>query len=97
LVTIEHYTGSRKVDFKGVILARCSECNCEERIFSFTGEHRKCLRQDKSVCECGNTSFWVAMVERIEGDQGLPGFFDEGVIVGQCYRCGQRVALVYTD
>jgi hypothetical protein len=96
-VTIEHHTGSRKPDFKGVILARCSECGREGRVFSFTGEHRKRLRRERPSCECGSVSFWVAMVERVEGAQGLPGFFDEGVIVGQCSQCGKRVVFAYTD
>jgi hypothetical protein len=96
-LTIEHHTGSKKGDFKGSLFGRCSECGAEERVFSFTGKHRKRLRQEKPICKCGNACFWVAMVERIEGGQGLPGFFDEGVVVGQCPECGQRVAFVYTD
>jgi hypothetical protein len=96
-LTIEHHTGSRKGDFKGVILGLCSGCGGEERIFSFTGKHRKRTRQEKPTCTCGNTRFWVAMVERIEGNEGLPGFFDEGVIAGQCSQCGRNQVFVYTD
>jgi hypothetical protein len=96
-LTIEHHTGSRKGDFKGAIFGRCSSCGVEQRLFSLTGTHREPLREEKPVCECGSTRFWVAMVERIEGDQGLSGFFDEGVIVGECSQCGKRVAFVYTD
>jgi hypothetical protein len=96
-LTIEHHTGSKKGDFKGVIFAQCSECGGEESIFSFTGQHRKRLRKEKPVCECGNTHFLVAICERIEGEEGLAGFFDEGVIVGQCSRCSRNRAFVYTD
>lgn len=94
---IEHHTGSMKRDFRGVIFARCSACDRERRLFSFTGEHRTGLREERPVCDCGHGTFVVAKVERIEGDQGLPGFFDEGVIVGQCPRCGRYTAFVYTD
>jgi hypothetical protein len=55
------------------------------------------LRKEKPVCECGNTHFLVAICERIEGEEGLAGFFDEGVIVGQCSRCSRNRAFVYTD
>jgi hypothetical protein len=39
----------------------------------------------------------VAEYERIERDDGMIGFFDEGVVVGKCSRCGRNRALVYTD
>lgn len=96
-LTIEHHTGSSESDFKGLVFGRCSECGRRERVFSFTGRHRSRLREEKPTCECGSDLFLVAMVERFEGDQGLPGFFDEGVIVGQCSRCGRQLAFVYTD
>jgi hypothetical protein len=96
-LTIEHHTGSAEADFKGVIWGKCTECGSRKRLFSFTGEHRKWLRDEQAVCECGNASFLVAECERIEGDQGLSGFFDEGVVVGKCSRCGRNRAFVYTD
>lgn len=96
-LTIEHHTGSRKGDFKGVILGRCSKCGNMERIFSFTGEHRERLREEKPVCKCGNRHFFVGECERIERDEGLLGFFDEGVVVGKCSDCGRNRALVHTD
>lgn len=94
---IEHHTGSEQRDFKGVIIAHCSACGSEAPIFTFTGKHRKPLREERSVCACGGKEFLVAMVERIEGEDGLPGFFDEGVMVGECCRCGRHTAFVYTD
>jgi hypothetical protein len=39
------------------------------------------------VCEC----------ERFEGDEGVFGFFDEGVVVGKCLECGCNRVMVYTD
>ena len=96
-MTIEHHTGSRKGKFKGVIWGECTECGSRKRLLSFTGEHRKRLREEKPVCTCGNASFLVGECERMESDEGLMGFFDEGVVVGKCSRCGRNRALVYTD
>ena len=96
-LTIEYHTGSKKGNFRGVIFARCSECEGEERIFSFTGKQRRPLREEKPACECGNVYFVAGECERIEGDEGVLGFFDEGVVVGKCSRCGRNRAFVYTD
>ncbi|MGD9001594.1 MAG: hypothetical protein PVF04_02930 [Anaerolineae bacterium] len=96
-LTIEHHTGSKKGDFKGLIFGRCSECGSEERIFSFTGKHRKRLREETPACQCGSVFFVVAECERMEGDEGLLGFFDEGVVVGQCSECGRNRVFVHTD
>ena len=96
-LTIEHHTGSRKGDFKGRILGLCSACGAESRIFSFTGKHRELLRRETPACRCGNGQFYVGECERIERDDGLLGFFDEGVVVGQCSRCGRNQRLVHTD
>ena len=96
-LTIEHHSGSRKGNFKGVIMARCSVCGGEERIFSFTGKHRERVREEKPVCKCGNAYFVVGECERMERDEGAFGFFDEGVVVGQCSKCGRNRAFVYTD
>ena len=96
-LTIEHHTGSRKDDFKGVILGRCSACGSEERVFSFTGAHREPQRKEMPACKCGSKQFFVGECERIERDEGILGFFDEGVVVGRCAQCGRNRALVYTD
>ena len=96
-LTIEHHTGSKKGNFKGLIWGVCAECGSRKRVFSFTGKHRERLREEKPVCRCGNGSFLVGECERIERDDGLMGFFDEGVVVGKCSHCGRNRALVYTD
>jgi hypothetical protein len=96
-LTIEHHTGSKRRDFKGAIYARCSACGDERRIFRFTGPHREVLRRESPICTCGHPEFLVVMLERFEADDGMPGFFDEGVILGQCSRCGRRQTFVYTD
>ena len=96
-MTSEHHTGSKKWNFKGVIRGECAECGSEKRLFSFTGEHRKPLSEENPVCTCGNASFVVGECERIQRDDGMMGFFDEGVVVGQCSNCGRNRALVHTD
>jgi hypothetical protein len=96
-LTIEHHTGSKRGDFKGVIWGVCTECGTRKRLFSFTGAHRKRLREEKPACTCGHAGFLVGECERIERDEGIMGFFDEGVVVGKCSHCGRNRALVYTD
>jgi hypothetical protein len=96
-LTIEHHTGSVPGDFMGIIRGRCSQCGHWALLFGFTGEHRRPTHQERPNCACGGEHFWVAMCERIEGENGLPGFFDVGVVVGRCATCGRNLALVYTD
>ena len=96
-LTIEHHTGSKKQDFKGRITARCGTCGRSFSVLSFTGPHRKPLREERPECRCGSVDFLVGECERIERDDGLPGFFDEGVVVGKCVVCGRNRAFVYTD
>ena len=96
-LTIEHHTGSKKGKFRGLIRARCLSCGAEERIFSFTGKHRQRIREERPRCVCGSIGFFVALCERIQGDEGIPGFFDEGVVVGKCSVCDRNRAVVFTD
>jgi len=96
-LTIEHHTGSRKGNFRGLIWARCSACGDTVRIFSFTGKHRQPAREEKPVCPCGHEYFLVGECERFEGDDRMPGFFDEGVVVGKCSQCGRKRTFVHTD
>jgi hypothetical protein len=96
-LTFEHHSGSKKNDFKGMIFGRCAECDKKTRIFSFTGQHRKLVRETKPVCKCGSKFFLVGECERIEGDKGVMGFFDEGVVVGKCVECSQDQAFIFTD
>jgi hypothetical protein len=76
-LTIEHHTGSKKGDFKGLIWGECTACGSSKRVFSFTGAKRRKSRTGKPVCGCGNGSFLAGECERIEGGAGLMGFFDE--------------------
>jgi len=94
---IEHHTGSRKGDFKGRILGQCSICGHTSRLFSFTGSHRKPMREETPKCTCGGTDFYVGECERMEGDEGIMGFFDEGVVAGMCAQCERNRVLVETD
>ena len=94
---IEHHTGSSKDNFRGIIRATCSNCGDQFRFLSFTGEHRKPEFVESPKCVCGNVVFLTAESERYEGDDGLPGFFDEGVVAGQCAECGRHQLIISTD
>ena len=94
---IEHHTGAKPGNFKGNIFGHCMDCGEQTRIFSFTGSHRKPVFEEKPACQCGSVHFLVGECERIERDEGQLGFFDEGVVVGKCFQCGQKHAFVYTD
>ena len=96
-LVIEHHTGSKEGDFKGKITGLCTECGSNKALFSFTGNQRKKVREEKPICACGKMAFIVGDCERIEDDEGLMGFFDEGVVAGQCVDCGRNQILVMTD
>ena len=96
-LTIEHHTGSEEWNFKGIIWGECAECGYLMRLFTFTGSHREKLRDERPVCDCGSRTFIAGQCERIEGEQGIPGFFDEGVIVGKCTLCNRNRTFVFTD
>lgn len=96
-LTIEHHTGSEEYDFKGIIWGECTTCGYLSRLFTFTGDSRKPLREERPVCDCGGRDFIAGMCERTEGEQGIPGFFDEGVVVGKCTLCNRNRVFVYTD
>jgi Zn ribbon nucleic-acid-binding protein len=96
-ITVEYHTGATEGDFKGVIWGRCVACGHRQKVFSFTGDHRSFLREERPVCECGSDRFIAGECERIEGEQGLAGFFDEGVVVGECCHCGRDRVFAYTD
>ena len=94
---IEPHTGSKRQDFKGIIRGTCSQCGVTKQVFSFTGGHRRKIRVERPHCTCGNDTFYVGECERIEGDEGVFGFFDEGVVVGQCAVCGKDQIFFFTD
>jgi len=96
-LTIEHHTGSTEWNFKGIIWGECASCGYLMRQFTFTGTHRTKLRDERPVCECGSRIFIVGHCERIEGEQGIPGFFDEGVVVGKCTMCNRNQSFVFID
>lgn len=96
-LNLEHHTGSSKEDFKGKIFGFCPECQKTSEIFSFTGDHRSPEHTENPACKCGNTVFVSAQLERFENDESMPGFFDEGVIVGECCNCGEQTILAFTD
>ena len=96
-VTVEAHTGATEPNFRGVVFARCPRCGSETSIFRFTGPHRKAESRERLSCHCGHDQFWLTICERTEGDEGLPGFFDEGVVAGCCAECGGRQIVVAFD
>jgi hypothetical protein len=96
-LTIEHHTGSEEWDFRGIIWGECTICGYLNRLFIFTGDSRQALREERPDCECGSRDFIVGLCEGIEGEKGIPGFFDEGVMVGKCIHCNRNKAFIYTD
>jgi len=94
---IEYHSGSRKGKFKGVIWGDCPKCGSRKCLFSFTGKERTLIREKKPTCNCRHARFTVGECERFEADEGITGFFDEGVVVGKCLNCGCNQAFVYTD
>ena len=94
---IEHHTGSTTGNFRGIIQATCSNCGDQFQFVSFTGDHRQPEFTETPKCVCGSYVFLAAESERYESDEGLPGFFDEGVVAGQCVQCGRHHLFVSTD
>lgn len=101
LVTIETHTGSVRVDFRGRIIAQCGLCDKVFQVLEKTGsvlnqvtgrlEARQAERTEQAKCECGGLAFFAASCHRFETSAGggLSGFYDEGVVVGQCPQCGR--------
>ena len=96
-VRIIHHSGSKPGDFKGTVEGKCEDCGTVRKVLSYTGSHRKPLQENRPRCSCGSSVYTVAECERIEGDDGLYGFFDEGVLVGKCSGCGRNEVFVETD
>lgn len=96
-LVLEHHTGSDESNFRGIIWGECADCGYLMRLFTFTGSHREFLKEERPECECGNRVFSVGLCERTEGENGIPGFFDEGVVAGQCSECHLNKAIVYID
>jgi len=109
ILTIEHHTGSGYGDFHGRILALCGLC---DRVFEAlhktgstlnpaTGKLEPGVRErtEQAKCQCGNVAFFVASCDRFETAEGggLSGFYDEGVVVGQCPQCGRCHVLASLD
>ena len=95
VMVAEHHTDSKDGDFKGKIWGDCTNCGARKRLMSYTGDHRKKISEEKIFCECGGVGFVGGEMERME--DGAMGFFDEGVIVGQCADCQSNRVIVVTD
>jgi hypothetical protein len=98
-LSIEHDEGSKPGRFKGMIWVRCSKCGARKDLLAFTAypERGKIIQVETPTCACGSVGFYVLECERIEVWDGVPSFFDEGVVAGKCARCGALRAFVFTD
>lgn len=96
-VVLDHDPGSDWRDFNGFVVGRCTRCHEYAALFAFFAPDRRCGSEEYLSCPCGSTRFSVAMCERYEGDDGIPGFFDEGVIVGKCADCKRNAVFAFTD
>jgi hypothetical protein len=96
-LTVEHHSGSRQGKFRGVIYGECLICAKKGIIYRFTGSHREKAGEEVPACHCGHRYFLVAELERIERENGLAGFFDEGLVVGKCASCNRNRVIISTD
>jgi hypothetical protein len=46
---------------------------------------------------CGKASLLKGECDRKESDEGLLGFFADGMLVGKCFRSGRKRASVHTE
>ncbi len=84
-------------DFAGTVYGTCTECGTGKILFSIVTNGRPEVEDEHPVCSCGSDAFILCMCERYEGEYGLAGFFDEGVIVGKCAVCGTNRTFLFTD
>ncbi|TFG28375.1 hypothetical protein EU528_11305 [Candidatus Thorarchaeota archaeon] len=84
-------------DFAGTVYGTCGKCGSTDSLFGIIRGSYLETEEEHPVCSCGSNSFFVCMCERYEGAQGLQGFFDEGVLVGKCSKCGSLRTFLFTD
>lgn len=84
-------------DFAGTVHSTCSKCGSKGVVLCIKrGEYSE-VEQEIPRCSCGSDTFFLSMCERYEGAYGLEGFFDEGVLVGKCSRCGNLKTFLFID
>jgi hypothetical protein len=96
-MSIEHHSGSTRRNFRGVIRGICSKCSEKLELCRFTGPHRQVVQEKALECRCGSSLFYAGECERIEDNEGLPGFVDEGIAVAACAHCGRLTTIVEWD
>lgn len=84
-------------DFAGTLRGTCTECGMEKTLFSIITDGLPEVKDEHPICSCGSDAFILCLCERYEGEEGLSGFFDEGVIVGKCVVCGVNRTFLFTD
>jgi hypothetical protein len=94
-LTVEHDEGDRSCDFRGVVWMRCTQCGAQRVLLAVTAspEREPLVQIERPACVCGATAFYVVLCERLEVWDGVPSFFDEGVMAGQCAGCGRLRAI----
>lgn len=98
-LTVEHDEGDKPGDFHGVVWMKCVRCGEQRVLLAVTAspERGPLAQVERPACECGAKAFYVVLCERIEVWDGVPSFFDEGVMAGQCASCGRLRSIVFTD
>jgi hypothetical protein len=84
-------------DFAGTVYGTCEICGDTRTLFSIKRGAFSEKEHEHPICDCGSEHFYVCLCERYEGEEGLKGFFDEGVIAAKCRSCGEHRALLFTD
>ena len=96
-VAVEHHTGSKATDFRGVVYGLCTRCRETAVLFAFSGPHRRPVLTEYLVCPCGTATVSVGMCEREAGAHGTPGGKNAGVLVDKCTACARNAVVVWTD
>ncbi len=85
------------LDFAGTVFGTCSQCGLSIILFSIKRNNQPEEERERPTCSCGSDTYIVCLCERYEGSSGFEGFFDEGVIAGECAVCGTHRTFLFTD
>jgi len=98
---ITEYDDSQQHDFHGSVDGECAQFGSSWQLFEVAssrcvdGEwqnNRQIAKVEHPVCHCGGEAFYTAIYNLYESD-----FFDEGVLVGKCAKCGKNKVFVRLD
>ena len=91
-VVVETHEESEPDNFAGRILSTCVACGEEVDALGVYGAPREAAQTRRAGCKCGSDSFAIVQVVRFD-----EGFFDNGVIVAGCAKCGKEEILARTE